>query len=247
MKKSFITLTMLFISILAFSQNLTQKVFEGTLNKKIPVIITLTFDNKVVFGSVVYKKKGIPINLIGRMDADGTLFFNELLKDGHATGAYSVTLKDELMNGSWYEVGKINGKELSVSLEKVSETTVPKNLIPDVTGAYSYFYGNDGGSGSLEVQQIGKNKVAIAFDCVRGTPSYNMATIDKTVIQLSGNQAVYSSTEYGKCKFRITFLQNGANVEYLEDGQDCGFGNNATVSGNYIKINSLKPKFLNNN
>ena len=247
MKKSFITFTVLFISTLTFSQNLTQKVFDGTLNKKIPVIITLTFDNKVVFGNVVYKKKGIPINLIGRIDSDNTMFFNELLKDGHATGAYSVTLKDGIMKGSWYEVGKINGKELSVSLEKVSETTVPKNSIPDVTGTYSYFYGNDGGSGSLDVQQIGKNKVAIAFNCVRGTPSYNMATIDKSIIELSGNQAVYGSTEYGKCKFRITFLQNGVNVEYVPDSNECGFGNEATVSGNYIKINSLKPKFLNNN
>ena len=247
MKKSFITLTIIFISTVVFSQNLTQKVFEGTLNKKIPVIITLNFNNKVVFGNIVYKKKGIPINLIGRIDSDSTLFFNELLKEGQATGAYSVTLKDEIMNGSWYEVGKINGKELSVSLKKVSETMVPKNLIPDVTGAYSYFYGNDGGSGSLDVQQIGKNKVAIAFYCVRGTPSYNMATIDKTIIQLSGNQAIYSSTENGNCKFRITFLQNGANVEYIEESNDCGFGNNATVSGNYIKINSLKPKFLNKN
>ncbi|MBC7410361.1 MAG: hypothetical protein H7339_18415 [Arcicella sp.] len=247
MKKSFITFTVLFISTLTFSQNLTQKVFDGTLNKKIPVIITLTFDNKVVFGNVVYKKKGIPINLIGRIDSDNTMFFNELLKDGHATGAYSVTLKDGIMKGSWYEVGKINGKKLSVSLEKVSETTVPKNSIPDVTGTYSYFYGNDGGSGSLDVQQIGKNKVAIAFNCVRGTPSYNMATIDKSIIELSGNQAVYGSTEYGKCKFRITFLQNGVNVEYVPDSNECGFGNEATVSGNYIKINSLKPKFLNNN
>lgn len=244
MKKLFIILTMLFISTFAFSRSLTQKVFEGTLNKKIPVIITLTFDNDVVSGNVVYKKKGIPINLIGRRDADGTLFFTELLKDGHATGAYTVTLKDEIMNGSWYEVGKINGKELSVSLKKVSETTVPKMAIADVTGKYSYFYGNDGGSGLLEVQQIGKNKVAITFDCIRGGPSYNMATIDKNVIQLSGNQVVYSNTEYGKCKFKIIFLQNGANVEYVDDSYDCGFGNNATVSGNYVKINALKPKFL---
>ena len=135
----------------------------------------------------------MPINLIGRRNANGTLFFNELLKDGHVTGAHSVTLKDEMMTGSWYEVGKVNGKELSVFLEKMSETTIFRSLIPNVTGAYSYFYGNDGGSGSLDVQQIGKNKAVIAFDCIHGTPSYNMATIDKSIVQLSDNQVVYSS------------------------------------------------------
>ena len=57
MKKLFTTIKILIISTLTFSQNLTQKVFEGTLNKKIPVIITLTFDNDVVFGSVIYKKR----------------------------------------------------------------------------------------------------------------------------------------------------------------------------------------------
>ena len=74
-----------------------------------------------------------------------------------------------------------------------------------------------------------------------------MATIDKGIVQLSGNQALQSNAEYGKCKFRITFTQNGANVEYLEDGDNRGFESNATVSGNCIKTNLLKPKFLNNN
>lgn len=97
-----------------------------------------------------------------------------------------------MMTGSCYEVGKVNGKELSVFLEKMSETTI-FSIFPNVTGAYSYFYGNDGGSGSLDVQQIGKKKAVIAFDCVHGTPSYNMATVDKSIVQLSDNQVVYSS------------------------------------------------------
>jgi len=245
MQKLSIIFTMLFVSTFAFSQKLTQKVFEGTLNKKIPVIVTLTFENNLITGSVVYKKQGIPIDLMGRIDLDGTLYFTEFLKDGHITGSYNVTLNDELMSGSWFDVGKINAKELSVSLKKIAETTVPKMAIPDVTGAYRFFYGNDGGrnplSSALDVQQIGKDKIAIRLNCVSAGPSYNIATIDKTIIQLTGNQAVYN---IGNCKFSITFLANGANVEYLADGYECGFGNNVGVSGNYLKINALKPTFL---
>lgn len=237
-------LVLLFISTtFSFSQKLSQEVFEGKINNKIPISLSLIFYNNVVYGNIIYKKKGIPISVIGRLDKDGALFLNELMPNGLCTGIFSVILKENKIEGDWFTGDNEKRKEYKVSLVKISETSILETQIVDVTGTYKYHHADEGPSGNLEVQKIGKNKIAVAIDCIRGKPSYNMAQIDKTILELSHNQAIYHNTEFGKCKFKITFLKNGVNVQCVDNSYDCGFGNAATVTGNYIKINSKKPKF----
>jgi hypothetical protein len=233
---------LIFISVLSYSQNLTQKKFEGKINNKISISLSLTFDKNVVYGNVIYTKKGIPISVIGQLD-NGLLFLNELMPNGLCTGIFSVILKENKIEGDWFTGHNEKRKEYKVSMVKTSENTIIDTPFIDVTGTYKYYLDNEGPTGILEVQQIGKNKIAIAFDCIRGKPSYNMAQIDKTLLELFHNQAIYYNTEFGKCKFKITFLKNGVNVQYIDDAYDCGFGNAATVTGNYFKINSKKPEF----
>ena len=241
--RNFLTIICLLISILSNAQMLTQKVFEGTINGKIPIILTLNFNGNTVYGNVVYKKKGIPISVIGSL-TENTLFLHELMPDGNVTGNYSADLKGNKIIGIWSAI-KRDAKELSLSLSKTKEQNIPKKNITDVTGAYHYVFGEDGGSGNLLVQQIGKDKVAISFDNVTSAPAFNMATVEKTVLKLVNNQAVYSNKENGKCKFIITFLENAVRVDYVDESYDCGFGSNATTQGSYIKLNGNKPKFDN--
>jgi hypothetical protein len=236
-------LILLSFSTLSFSQKLPQKVFEGKIQNKIPISLSLTFDNNVVYGNIIYRKKGIPIRIIGRLDKNGALFLNELMPNGLCMGIFSVMLKENKIEGDWFTGDNEKRKEYKVSLIKTSETTIFETPLIEVTGTYKYHYDNEGPSGNLGVQQIGKNKIAVAIDCIRGKPSYNMAQIDKTILEFTHNQAIYYNTEFGKCKFKITFLKNGVNVQYVDDAYDCGFGNAATVTGNFIKINSKKPKF----
>ena len=231
------------ISILSNAQMLPQKVFEGTINGKIPIILTLNFNGNTVYGNVVYKKKGIPISVIGSL-TENTLFLHELMPDGNVTGNYSADLKGNKIIGIWSAI-KRDAKELPLSLFKIKEQNIPKKKVTDVTGTYCYAFGEDGGSGNLWVQQIGKDKVAISFDNITSAPAYNMAEVDKTILKLVNNQAVYSNKEYGKCKFIITFLENGARVNFADDSYDCGFGHNASTEGSYMRVNSKKPEFGN--
>jgi hypothetical protein len=232
---------LLTINTLAFSQNLSQKVFEGTINGKIQVILTLNFDENVVFGNVVYKKKGLPITVIGSM-TEGNYFLNELMPDGSVTGVYSATPNGDNLTGTWFPA-TTNGKELTLKLKKTAEQNVQQKAIFDVTGTYGYQFGKAGASGDLRVQQIGKDKIAVSFLCVTSSPAYNQAILNKTMLKLVGNKAIYSSAEFGNCKFVITFFENGAEIDYLENGYECGFGHNASTAGNYFKTNSNVPKF----
>ncbi len=239
--KRVITFIFLLISTFSFSQTITQKTFDGNINGKIPIILTLNFDGGTVFGNVVYKKKGIPISVIG-YQSKNTLFIHELMPDGQATGIYSAELKGDKITGTWNAI-KVNAKDLSLSLSKTQEQSLPRKSLKSVTGTYKYSFGDDGGSGEMLVQQIGNDKIAISFNNVTAAPAYNMATVEKTILKYANNQAIYSKQEYGKCKFKITFLENGARVNFMEDAYDCGFGHNASTEGNYIRVNSSLPKF----
>lgn len=42
------------------------------------------------------------------------------------------------------------------------------------------------------------------------------------------------------------FFEGGANIIYLNEAYDCGFGNAASVVGNYFKFDSKAPKFEKN-
>jgi hypothetical protein len=239
--KKILVFIFLLISTLSFSQTITQKTFDGNINGKIPITLTLNFDGGTVFGNVVYKKKGIPISVIG-YQSKNTLFLHELMPDGQATGIYSAEMKGDKITGTWNAI-KANAKDLSLSLSKTQEQNIPRKSLKSVTGTYRYSFGEDGGAGEMLVQQIGNDKVAISFNNVTSAPAYNMASIGRTVLKYTNNQAIYSNQEFGKCKFKITFLENGARVDFMEDAYDCGFGHNASTEGNYIRVNSSLPKF----
>jgi hypothetical protein len=232
---------LLFISALTNAQDISTKTFDGNINGKIPITLTLTFDKGTVFGNVVYKKKGIPITIIG-YQTENTLFCHELMPDGQVTGIYSATIKGDKITGIWNAVNS-KARDLTLSLNKVKEQVIPRKILKSVTGTYRYSFGEEGGAGEMLVQQMGADRIAISFSNVTAAPAYNIAEIGKTVLKYTNNKAIYSNNEYGKCKFIITFLENGARVDFVENAYECGFGHNASTEGNYIRINSSIPKW----
>lgn len=230
-----------FFSQYSHSQNRIQKTFEGTINNTISIVLTLTQDGSAVFGNVVYTKKGIPITVVGHIE-EGNLFANELMANGTVTGTYSGTLKGETISGSWF-APKNNSKELKLNLKQTNSSNVAAKPLPNLTGTYFYSFGKDNSSGELKIIQTDPSKITLGFDCINGPPAYNMAMIDKTTVKLIGNQAIYENNEFGKCKLRLIFETNLVQVDYVGDAYDCGFGNAASVVGNYIKVKTGKPVF----
>lgn len=225
----------------------TQFSFTGSIGK-IPIQLELTADGEAVFGTLTYVKKAIPFSVSGTL-IKGDLQFREVQTNGTISGLFMTNInKDgrynfDLIKGDWIGMGK-KAKNLKFQLTKVSERDVPRPVVGVLTGEYSYKYEDkESGAGSLLVEQIGKNQIAVEFYCVSGGPSYHIADIPKTILTLRDNTATYMSNEFGKCEFVIAFVPGGAVIEYRNDGYDCGFGMRASVVGSYRKTSDKKPKF----
>ena len=234
-------LFLLLFSVNLSAQSLIQRTYEGTLSAKIPIILTITQDGEALFGTVVYKKKGVPITVVGSL-TEGTIFLHELMRDGTVTGIYSLEPKGSGWQGTW-RAPKRDTKELVVSLKETAKISAAPKPLPTLTGTYAYSFGDEAGSGELKVMQESPTKITIVVDAVTGAPSYNMATIEKTTLTLKGNKAVYKNDDFGTCKLLFTFGENTVRVDYVEGAYECGFGHNASASGSFVRINASKPTF----
>ena len=223
------------------AQSLTRRTYEGTINAKIPIVLTLTQDGGVLFGTVTYKKRGVPIATVGSL-TEGNLFLQELMPNGEVTGVYSLQPMGSGWVGTW-SAPKRDAKELAVILEETAKTSVITKPLSDLTGTYYYAFGKEEGSGELKLVQASSTKITIAVSAVTGAPAHNMATIEKTTLSLKGNKAVYENDDFGKCKLLLTFGEKSVRVDYLDGAYECGFGHNASAVGSYVRINASKPAF----
>lgn len=240
MKKILVIIVFLSFHLGSFAQTkLSQVTYDGTINSRIPINLSLTIDGNLAYGILTYKKVGQPIKIIGTIEQENFLL-HEFGEKAEITGLFYGTKKGDDISGSW---SSPSGKEMKFSVKKSTNATNDKTEIKTVTGSYAYSFGKDGATGSLYVQQVNKEKIIVEMQAVKGAPSYNEATIEKTSLKLVQNEAIYENTEYGKCKLKISFCEDGANIIYIGDAYDCGFGNGASVVGNYIKYENKAPKF----
>ncbi len=232
-------LLFLLISNLIFAQTkLPQQSFDGFINK-IPINLSLTFDANLVYGTLTYKRVGQPIKVIGSLEGNEFLL-HEFGEKTEITGIYYGIKKGDEISGSW---SSPSGKDMKFSIKKIASSEIEKPELKSATGSYAYSFGKDGGTGNMYVQQVAKDKIILEIQAVKGPPSYNQAIIEKTSLKLVRNEAIYENNEFGKCLLKITFFEGGANIIYLNDAYDCGFGNAASVVGNYFKFDSKAPKF----
>jgi hypothetical protein len=237
MKKIFL---LVLLSNLCFAQSkLSQYTYDGLINNRIAINLALTFDGNLVYGTLIYKKVGQPIKVIGTIEQESFLL-HEFGEKAEITGLFYGTKKGDDVSGSW---SSPSGKEMKFSIKKTTTGQIDKPELKTVTGSYAYSFGKDGNTGSLYVQQVNKEKIIVEMQSIKGPPSYNQAAIEKTSLKLVNNEAIYETKEFGNCKLKISFFEGGANIIYLDNAYDCGFGNGASVVGNYLKYENKAPKF----
>ncbi len=244
MKKKPTTLISLLFFCASFFQlfgqkQLIQSKFEGTINGRFPIIMNLIFDDNLVEGTLIYKKVGLPIKIIGSID-NNEFTLNEFDTNTQITGTFIAEITGRRLVGYWFSP---DGKQMSFVAGQTEEAFAPTKKPFPLSGNYAYNLGKDSGSGSLYVQQVSQDKIIIEMQAVGSSPSFNQATIEKTEISVKNNVAYYENKEYGNCKLKLSFTEGGASVIYMPNGFDCGFGNAVSVVGNYLKFDTKNPKY----
>jgi len=210
--------------------------WQGNLDGKYPVLMWYKEFGDVLTGSLFYteNKKAQAIRLIGTIK-DKQYRIVEIWPDGKITGIWSLEPHRVGIEGSW--ISPETGKEFNASMMHI-DTAIEIPVIEvkgDVSGEYAYRYTEDGGWGSMMAKQHG-GEVTIRFDNISQAPANNLAILDAVTLPLKDNIAIYRSSVFGDCAFRIRFFNDFVVVDYLDNQYDCGFGNGAGVDGVYIKV-----------
>jgi hypothetical protein len=120
----------------------------------------------------------------------------------------------------------------------------------EVNGTFRFnFTGKYRGSYSeIRILALGKGKLKVEFDLTypftdgTGQLSANIGHA-AGIAAISGDTAVYRSTENGECVITIKFVRTGTISVDQEGSSACGFGHNVSASGKYVRVSSIKPKF----
>ena len=77
------------------------KSFEGTINGKYEIIMSLSKNKENLNGTYAYKSKGNLINITGTIDDNGNLTINEFNDKGNMTGVFIGQLSGNSISGKW--------------------------------------------------------------------------------------------------------------------------------------------------
>jgi hypothetical protein len=122
--------------------------------------------------------------------------------------------------------------------------------VSEVTGTFRHnFTGKfKGSSNEIKIASAGRGKLRIAMELmypymVGRDLSANTGELDGEAA-ITGDTAVYKSTEFGPCEITIKFTKPGViDVQQSGSDADCGFGHNVVSSGRYTKVSGRKPNF----
>ena len=78
-----------------------KKSFEGSINNKYPITMTLTKTGKVLSGSYAYASMGNSFNLAGTIEENGTIVLNEYSASNVLQGTFNGTYRPEGISGTW--------------------------------------------------------------------------------------------------------------------------------------------------
>lgn len=208
------------------------KSFEGTINGKFEIIMTLTKNSENLSGTYTYKNKGVPIKISGTIDGNGNLTINEFNTNGNMTGIFRGQLSNNNIIGNWTKPDGSNTMPFSISESINSETSIvkPESTKSDDYSNWSGTYLDEFGrslkiigpasDGAVKFELTPQNNENCAEDVWSGT-----AYLTKSYL------ANYQD-ENSECHLNFTFNPGQIEVgDYnCSHGASCG-----TFDGVYIK------------
>ncbi len=101
----------------------------------------------------------------------------------------------------------------------------------------------------IKILVLGGGKLRFAMDLINpytlpdGEITGHLGKLDGEAV-ISGDTAIYRSSEFGPCRITIKFVRRGA-IKVTQSGSDadCGFGRNVFSTGTYRKVSGKKPTF----
>ncbi len=102
------------------------KSFEGTINGKYGIIMTLTKNANNLNGTYTYKSQGTPIKISGTTDDNGNLTINEFNDKGNMTGIFKGQLSGNNIIGQWTKPDGSKTMPFSISESTNGESTIAK-------------------------------------------------------------------------------------------------------------------------
>lgn len=233
-------LLFIFFALIAFNlkaQNVTELTWTGTLNDKIPISLSYSISDGVITGEIIYlnTKNKTPIKVIGTVEDDKSYRILEFEKDGNISGIITGKPTETVFIGDWFSPKSRKSLSLNLTNPKKQQKKISRNTV--ITNAsYHYGYSEKGSQGDFEIEKLKNNKYQFRIISVTSDPARNIANIDDTEVNISGNSFVYNLPDEKTCQFKVTFYSDFLVVKYTKGDFQGQFGHNATIEGIYLKI-----------
>lgn len=211
--------------------------WKGALNRKTQVLMHYSIYGKLVVGVAEFTgSKPSTAHLIGKLENDTTLQLMEFEKDGQVSAVMHGTIRGKKLSGDWFTYE--NTRDLNVQFTKIDTVITPMDIAPkgNLGGVYQYQFGEEGESGSMEVDTYEGNHVAFNIRSVTGPPAHNVAVVNDGSAVISDNKFSYVLPESDDCRFEVALYNDFAVVSYRTGSCLHDFGLNATLEGVYIKV-----------
>jgi hypothetical protein len=203
------------------------KTFEGTINNKFSIKMTLTKKATRLSGTYCYKSKGKPLKLDGTIDKSGILKLKEFDNTGNMTGIFEGQLQGEKITGYWKKPD--GSKKMTFSVNEIKSKKQDNDLSGSYIGdAYRDVYDDLSGQ-YLEIKQESPDYFFFTINVDNSGKCSGL--IDGMAIL---NKGVWIFSEDPECVLTFKFTNNLVKI-YGDDGCVGYHGVSCNFMGTYSK------------
>lgn len=208
------------------------KTFEGTINGKYGIIMTLTNNSNMLNGTNTYKSQGSSMKISGTINANGELTLNEFNDKGIMTGIFKGQMNGNSISGQWSKPDGSKSMTFSISESSNSESSIAKSKLnnsEDYSNWTGIYY--DEFHRKLKISGPAADG-AVRFEITPQNTESCMEDIYRGTAYLTKSYLANFSDENSDCQLSFTF--NPGSIEIMEynceHGASCG-----TYDGVYVK------------